>query len=152
VFRLHTRHRKKRSELEKSTDDYVAAEADLFSRHLEVVDALSYLRPEYGTEYGDANMLVETTLNLYDVTLRLRGGDISDRPEIRPTYVSVTVGEPVPLSAAEGPDAASTSSAGPSPSTAGSEPAGASKSMRSRRNELTRRVLEQFTEHARRKP
>jgi hypothetical protein len=152
VFRLDPQHREKRSELEKSTDDYVAAEADLFSRHLEVVDALSYLRPEYGTEYGDANMLVETTLNLYDVTLRLRGGDISDRPDIRPTYVSVTVGEPVPLSAAGGPAAASTSSAASSPSSAGSEPAGAAQSMRSRRNELTRRVLEQFTEHARRKP
>ncbi len=143
VFRLDPKHRERRSELEKSTDDYVAAETDLFSRHLEVVDALSYLRPEYGTEYGDANMLVETALNLYDVTLRLRGGDISDRPDIRPTYVSVTVGDPVPLSTAEDPAASS-------PSSAGTEPAGAAQSMRSRRSELSRRVLEQFSEHARR--
>ncbi len=101
IFHLDPARRDERSRLDISMDDYIASEAFLFTRHLELVDLLSYMRPEYGLESDDPNMWIETALNLHDLSLRIQGGNISNRLEIKPVYVSLYIGEPISLSRPE---------------------------------------------------
>jgi len=88
----------KESPLDKSLNEYLAAEAELYARHLEVVDLLAYLHPEYSLESQDTNRHIEFLLNLLDVVNRLEGGTIGQRRHPRSCQVSLQVGEPVSLS------------------------------------------------------
>ncbi len=130
IFRLDKREERHKNELRRSMEDYVATEADLLSRHLEVVDILSYLRPDYGVEEDEANMFVETALNLHDTCLRLRGRDISDRLEIRPSYASIQIGEILSISK--------------------EEYLSSSESVRTMRAEICEKIYEEFKRLARR--
>jgi hypothetical protein len=101
IFHLDPAQRDERSKLDKAMDDFIASETFLFTRHLELVDLLSYLRPEYGIESDDPNRWIETALNLHDLSLRIQGGNISKRLDIKPTYVSFYIGKPISLSKTE---------------------------------------------------
>ncbi|MDY7028749.1 MAG: hypothetical protein SVR04_10675 [Spirochaetota bacterium] len=68
--------------MDETLNDYLAAEAGLFARHLEVVDLLAYLQPEYALESEDTNRHIELALNLLDAVNRLEGGSIGQRLHI----------------------------------------------------------------------
>ncbi len=87
-----------RSSLDAALDDYIAAEAGMFALHLEVVDLLAYMHPEYSIETNDINRHIEFILNLLDAVNRLKGGTIGQRENIRSCEVDVSVGTPISLS------------------------------------------------------
>jgi hypothetical protein len=83
--------------LDTSLNEYLAAEAELYARHLEVVDLLAYLHPEYALESQDTNRHIEYLLNLLDATNRLKGGTIGQRRHPRSCQVRLQVGSPLSL-------------------------------------------------------
>lgn len=83
--------------LDQELQDYIAAEAGLFARHLEVVDLLAYLQPEHALQSEDVNRHIEFLLNLLDAVNRLKGGTIGQRSHPRSSEVSITVGTPISL-------------------------------------------------------
>jgi len=83
--------------LEASLNEYLAVEAGLFARHLELVDLLAYLQPEYALESGDVNRHIEFALNLLDTVNRLKGGTIGQRYNVRPSEVTISIGTPLSL-------------------------------------------------------
>jgi len=86
------------SPLDVSLSEYLAAEAELYARHLEVVDLLAYFHPEYALESQDTNRHIEYLLNLLDAANRVQGGTIGQRRHPRSCQVSLQVGEPLSLS------------------------------------------------------
>ncbi|MFW5727639.1 MAG: 1-acyl-sn-glycerol-3-phosphate acyltransferase [Spirochaetia bacterium] len=83
--------------LDRELQDYIAAEAGLFARHLEVVDLLAYLQPEYALESDDANRHIEFLLNLLDAVNRLKGGTIGQRMHPRSCTVKLNIGTPISM-------------------------------------------------------
>ncbi len=83
--------------LDQELQDFLATEAGLFARHLEVVDLLAYLQPEYALESDDANRHIEFLLNLLDAVNRLKGGTIGQRKHPGSTNVKLSIGEPISL-------------------------------------------------------
>ncbi len=83
--------------LDDSLHNFIAREAELFSLHLEVVDVLAYMHPEYSLHSDDENRHVEFLLNLLDAVNRLKGGTIGQRKNPRPCRVEVQAGAPISL-------------------------------------------------------
>ena len=89
--------RKNAAPLEHELQNFIATEAGLFARHLEVVDLLAYFQPEYALESDDANRHIEFLLNLLDAVNRLKGGTIGQREHTRSTKVKLSIGNPISL-------------------------------------------------------
>ena len=125
IFVQDENNRTAKSPLDRELHDYIAAEAGLFARHLEVVDLLAYLQPEYALQSADVNRHIEFLLNLLDAVNRLEGGTIGQRVHTRRSAVSISVGTPISLNRVfeESPD----------------------KSARQVRNRLIEHVEDQFT-------
>lgn len=85
------------SPLDASLNEYLAAEAELYARHLEVVDLLAYLQPEYALDSQDTNRHIEYLLNLLDAANRMQGATIGQRRHPRSCQVSLQVGAPLSL-------------------------------------------------------
>ena len=85
------------SPLDQELQDYIAAEAGLCARHLEVVDLLAYLQPEHALQSEDVNRHIEFLLNLLDAINRLKGGTIGQRFHTRSSEVSISIGTPISL-------------------------------------------------------
>jgi len=83
--------------LDTALEDFLAVEAGLFARHLELVDLMAYMQPEYALESDDVNRHIELALNLLDAVSRLEGGTIGQRYDVRPCEVSIRIGEPLSL-------------------------------------------------------
>jgi len=86
------------SPLDASFNEYLAVESELYARHLEVVDLLAYLHPEYALNSQDTNRHIEYLLNLLDAANRMQGGTIGQRRQPRSCQVRLQVGEPLSLS------------------------------------------------------
>ncbi|NLI19972.1 MAG: hypothetical protein GX418_00255 [Clostridiales bacterium] len=76
----------KRTPLEVALAHREAGEAWYAMRHMEVVDLMSYHDPDYLDAANPAGLsfdrLVETVVNLQDLTYRLMGGNITNRPNV----------------------------------------------------------------------
>lgn len=83
--------------LDRALGDFLAVEAGLFARHLELVDLMAYMQPEYALESNDVNRHIELALNLLDAVSRLEGGTIGQRYDVRPCEVSIRIGQPLSL-------------------------------------------------------
>jgi hypothetical protein len=101
VFRIRQDERVA-SPLERDLADRLAAEAYLGLRHMELVDVLEYVRPDYLSPDSPLDRFVEMAENLWDITSRLRGGNISGRLNAVPRRVDVRVGAPVDVGAYQG--------------------------------------------------
>lgn len=97
IFRKPRRPDGSLSPLDAALNEYLAVEAGLFARHLEVVDLMAYLQPEYALESEDVNRHIEFALNLLDGISRLKGGTIGQRHHVRPCEVKINIGDPVSL-------------------------------------------------------
>ena len=91
------------SRFERAMKHRQAGEAWYAMRHMEFVDLMEYLDPDYldaenipdGPSY---NRLVETALNLYDLVQRLSGGNFTNRIQPFPMKAVVLAGNPVDVS------------------------------------------------------
>jgi hypothetical protein len=92
------------SPLERTLADRRAGEAWYAMRHMETVDLACYLDSGYiealpGKDGPSFDRLVECAYSLADLSSRLVGGDISDRPELLRTRAVVIAAEPIDVGA-----------------------------------------------------
>lgn len=97
IFRAPPRPGETPPPLDVALDEYIAVEAGLLARHLEVVDLMAYLQPEYALESTDVNRHIEFALNLLDGISRMKGGTIGQRHHVRPCKVEISIGSPISL-------------------------------------------------------
>jgi hypothetical protein len=83
------------SALHQSMADRLAGEAWYASRHMELVDLAYYLDLDRLKPDDPLELYIETAQNFYDLISRLKGGNISNRKNLRPKEGIVLVGTPL---------------------------------------------------------
>lgn len=81
--------------LERGLADRIAEEANLRMWHMRLVESFVSVTGRYVQEKLTAERLAETTLLLWDVLTRIKGGNPFDRPALGKQRVQMTVGEPI---------------------------------------------------------
>ena len=84
--------------LERGLADRLAEEANLRMWHMRLVESFVSVTGRYVQEQLTAERLAETTLLLWDVLTRIKGGNPFDRPSLGKQQVQMTVGEPISVS------------------------------------------------------
>ncbi|MEG3986315.1 1-acyl-sn-glycerol-3-phosphate acyltransferase [Microcoleus sp. S28C3] len=83
------------SPLERGLADRLAEEASLRMWHMRLVESFVSVTGRYVEEKLTAERLAETTLLLWDVLARIKGGNPFGRPKLGKQQVQMTVGEPI---------------------------------------------------------
>jgi hypothetical protein len=83
------------SPLERGLADRLAEEANLRMWHMRLVESFVSVTGRYVEEKLTAERLAETTLLLWDVLARIKGGNPFGRPKLAKQQVQMTVGEPI---------------------------------------------------------
>lgn len=83
------------SPLERGLADRLAEEASLRMWHMRLVESFVSVTGRYVQEKLTAERLAETTLLLWDVLARIKGGNPFGRPNLGKQQVQMTVGEPI---------------------------------------------------------
>ncbi|MBD0309727.1 MAG: 1-acyl-sn-glycerol-3-phosphate acyltransferase, partial [Microcoleus sp. T1-bin1] len=86
------------SPLERGLADRLAEEANLRMWHMRLVESFVSVTGRYVEEKLTAERLAETTLLLWDVLARIKGGNPFGRPKLAKQQVQMTVGEPISVS------------------------------------------------------
>ncbi len=86
------------SPLERGLADRLAEEASLRMWHMRLVESFVSVTGRYVQEKLTAERLAETTLLLWDVLARIKGGNPFGRPNLGKQQVQMTVGEPISVS------------------------------------------------------
>ncbi|MBD1829986.1 1-acyl-sn-glycerol-3-phosphate acyltransferase [Microcoleus vaginatus GB1-A2] len=86
------------SPLERGLADRLAEEASLRMWHMRLVESFVSVTGRYVEEKLTAERLAETTLLLWDVLARIKGGNPFGRPNLGKQQVQMTVGEPISVS------------------------------------------------------
>jgi len=86
------------SPLERGLADRLAEEANLRMWHMRLVESFVSVTGRYVEEKLTAERLAETTLLLWDVLARIKGGNPFGRPKLGKQQVQITVGEPISVS------------------------------------------------------
>ena len=81
--------------LERGLADRLAEEASLRMWHMRLVESFVSVTGRYVQEQLTAERLAETTLLLWDVLTRIKGGNPFGRPNLGKQRVQMTVGEPI---------------------------------------------------------
>ncbi|MBE9121987.1 1-acyl-sn-glycerol-3-phosphate acyltransferase [Tychonema sp. LEGE 07199] len=81
--------------LERGLADRLAEEASLRMWHMRLVESFVSVTGRYVQEKLTAERLAETTLLLWDVLTRIKGGNPFGRPSLGKQQVKMTVGEPL---------------------------------------------------------
>ena len=81
--------------LERGLADRLAEEANLRMWHMRLVESFVSVTGRYVKEKLTAERLAETTLLLWDVLTRIKGGNPFGRPSLGKQQVQMTVGEPI---------------------------------------------------------
>ncbi len=81
--------------LERGLADRLAEEASLRMWHMRLVESFVSVTGKYVQEQLTAERLAETTLLLWDVLTRIKGGNPFGRPNLGKQRVQMTVGEPI---------------------------------------------------------
>ncbi|MEG4944739.1 1-acyl-sn-glycerol-3-phosphate acyltransferase [Microcoleus sp. F4-D5] len=84
--------------LERGLADRLAEEASLRMWHMRLVESFVSVTGRYVQEKLTAERLAETTLLLWDVLTRIKGGNPFGRPKLGKQQVQMTVGEPISVS------------------------------------------------------
>ena len=81
--------------LERGLADRLAEEASLRMWHMRLVESFVSVTGRYVQQQLTAERLAETTLLLWDVLTRIKGGNPFGRPKLGKQQVQMTVGEPI---------------------------------------------------------
>lgn len=87
------------SPLERGLADRVAEEADLRVWHMRLVESFVAVTGQYVSQKPTVERFAETTLLVWDMVCRIKGGNPFDRPKIGAQKALVKVGEPISVSA-----------------------------------------------------
>lgn len=98
IFREDIKNLEALSVLERGLADRVAAEASLRMWHMRLVESFVAVTGRYVLEKPTAERFAETTLLLWDMLTRIKGGNPFGRPQLGKQGVKVTVGQPISVS------------------------------------------------------
>jgi 1-acyl-sn-glycerol-3-phosphate acyltransferase len=98
IFREEYKDVKALSSLERDLGDRIAEEANLRMWHMRLVESLVAVTGNYVHEKPTAERFAETTLLIWDVVTRIRGGNPFQRPLLGKQRAKITVGEPLSIS------------------------------------------------------
>lgn len=86
------------SPLEKGLADRVAEEAALRVWHMRLVESFVAVTGQYVQEKPTAERFADTTLLIWDMVTRIKGGDAFKRPKLGEQKAFITIGEPISIS------------------------------------------------------
>ncbi|PMB05036.1 glycerol acyltransferase, partial [Fischerella thermalis CCMEE 5196] len=98
IFREEYKDINALSSLERDLGDRIAEEANLRMWHMRLVESLVAVTGNYVQEKPTAERFAETTLLIWDVVTRIRGGNPFQRPLLGKQKAKITVGEPLSIS------------------------------------------------------
>ena len=84
--------------LKRGLADWIAAEADLRMWHMRLVESFVAVTGKYVQEKPTVERFAETTLLMWDMITRIKGGNPFQRPHLGKQWVQVTVGQPLSVS------------------------------------------------------
>jgi hypothetical protein len=86
------------SPLEKGLADRVAEEADLRVWHMRLVESFVAVTGNYVSEKPTVDRFAETTLLIWDMVCRIKGGNPFDRPKLGKQKAFLKIGNPISVS------------------------------------------------------
>jgi len=84
--------------LERGLADQIAEETSLKMWHMRLVESFVAVTGKYVLEKPTAERFAETTLLLWDMLTRIKGGNPFHRPRLGRQWVQMTVGQPIAVS------------------------------------------------------
>lgn len=98
IFREEFKDLKALSPLERGLGDRIAEEANLRMWHMRLVESFVAVTGKYVREKPTAERFAETTLLIWDMVTRIRGGNPFKRPTLGKQEAKITIGEPISVS------------------------------------------------------
>jgi hypothetical protein len=98
IYREDLKNIKAVSPLRRGLADRIAEEANLRMWHMRLVETFVAVTGHYVAEKPTVERFAETTLLLWDVVTRLKGGNPFQRPRLGKQRVQMTVGQPLSVS------------------------------------------------------
>jgi 1-acyl-sn-glycerol-3-phosphate acyltransferase len=98
IFREEFKDVKALSALERALGDRIAEEANLRMWHMRLVESFVAVTGKYVREKPTAERFAETTLLIWDVVTRIKGGNSFKRPSLGKQQAKITIGEPISVS------------------------------------------------------
>jgi len=98
IYREDIKNPEALSPLERGLADRIAAEANLRMWHMRLVESFVAVTGAYVLEKTTADRFAETTLLMWDMITRIRGGNPFHRPHLGKQWVQMTVGQPISVS------------------------------------------------------
>jgi predicted transcriptional regulator len=98
IYREDIKNPEALSPLERGLADRIAAEANLRMWHMRLVESFVAVTGAYVLEKTTADRFAETTLLMWDMITRIRGGNPFHRPRLGKQWVQITVGQPISVS------------------------------------------------------
>ncbi len=86
------------SPLERGLSDRIAEEANLRMWHMRLVESFVVVTGDYVLAKPTVERFAETTLLMWDMIARIKGGNPFQRPRLGKQWVQMTVGEPISVS------------------------------------------------------
>ena len=98
IYREEFKVKNQVSAVERGLGDRVAEEANLRMWHMRIVETFVAVTGYYVKEKPSVDRFAETTLLLWDLVTRLKGGNPFFRPDLGKQRVKITVGEAISVS------------------------------------------------------
>ncbi|HEY9651247.1 MAG TPA: 1-acyl-sn-glycerol-3-phosphate acyltransferase [Coleofasciculaceae cyanobacterium] len=98
IYREDFKTTKTLSPLDRGLADRIAEEAYLRMWHMRLVETFVEVTGHYVLEKPTVERFAETTLLLWDMVTRIKGGNPFERPRLGPQRVEMTVGQPLSVS------------------------------------------------------
>lgn len=98
IYREDIKNLEALSPLERGLADRIAEEANLRMWHMRLVESFVAVTGRYVLEKPTVERFAETTLLLWDMLTRIKGGNPFGRPKLGKQRVKITVGEPLSVS------------------------------------------------------
>ena len=98
IFREEFKDIKALSAVERGLADKIAEEANLRMWHMRLVESFVAVTGKYVREKPSAERFAETTLLLWDMVTRIKGGNPFKHPQLGKQKARITIGEPISVS------------------------------------------------------
>jgi 1-acyl-sn-glycerol-3-phosphate acyltransferase len=98
IYREDIKNPEALSPLERGLADRIAAEANLRMWHMRLVESFVAVTGAYVLEKNTADRFADTTLLMWDMITRIKGGNPFPRPRLGKQWVQMTVGQPISVS------------------------------------------------------
>lgn len=98
IYREDFKDIKALSPIQRGLADHIASEASLRMWHMRLVETFVALTGQYVLEKPTVERFAETTLLVWDLVTRLKGGNPFDRPRLGKQRVKMRVGKPISVS------------------------------------------------------